>query len=106
MKEIKLVIDGKQYIKRSFTTGDWLALLEIADKAAKNEVSYAQLTEMRIEFIAKVMDISESELKEKADFAEIMNAYRDIDLELTSVFLGTPLKRTAAGGVEVAGMRK
>ena len=47
-----------------------------------------------------------TELKEKADFAEIMNAYRDIDLELTSVFLGTPLKRTAAGGVEVAGMRK
>ena len=101
MKEIKLVAGKKTYIKDKLTVNDWLDILDIAEKTSKDKIDSKALTNQRIKFIAKTFGISIEEINSECDFADIMNAYREIDLELTSAFLGTPLKRTATGGVEI-----
>lgn len=107
MKEIKLTVGGKVYKKNKLTTGDWLKVLEIAEEATKaidgeSKLTNTDITMSRISFLADVFELSKEELINGADFSEAMEAYRAIDLELTSAFLGTPLKRTAVGGVEIA----
>ena len=106
MKEVKLKVGDKTYKKNKLTTGDWLKMLEIAQEASKvangeSKQTHRDITMARIQFLANVFDISQEELVSNADFGEVMDAYRAIDLELTSVFLGMPLRRTAVGGVEV-----
>ena len=106
MKEIKITVGKKTYAKNKLTLQDWYNILDIADKTSKEKIDSREISKLRVEFISKTFGISFEELTNECDFEDIMNAYREIDLELTSAFLGTPLKRTAAGGVEVANPQK
>lgn len=111
MKEIVINCGDKKLTKSRLTTGDWYRLLDIAEgmlKAVEGKTSKtnADITNERIEFLAKAFNVSESELLETADFSDLMRAYHTLDLELTSAFLGTPLQKTAAGVVEASNQLK
>ncbi len=104
MREIKITIDGKEYVKDKWTLRDWMSLLQVAQKVSEvkdKENMNKEISMERARFISNVFQIPEEKVYNHMDFEEMMDIYREVDLTLTSAFLGTPLKRTATGGVEI-----
>lgn len=104
MREIKITIDGKEYVKNKWTLRDWMQLLQVAQKVSEVKDKDDMNKEISIErarFISNVFKIPEEKVYNHMDFEEMMDIYREVDLTLTSAFLGTPLQRTATGGVEI-----
>lgn len=89
MKEIKIVIDGKDYVKKGFTGEDWLRLLDYIE-AAGDKILTKQFFDARYDFLSDVMKIDRKKL-EKADLEEVTAAFKEIESGISSAFFGTPV---------------
>lgn len=89
MKEFKIVVDGKEYVKKGLTGEDWLRLLDYVEAAGEKVLS-RQFFDARYDFISDVMKIDRNKL-EKADLEEVTTAFKEIESGITSAFFGMPV---------------
>lgn len=89
MKEIKIVVDSKEYTKTRFTGEDWLLMLDYVE-AAGDKILTKQFFDARYDFLSDVMKVDRKKL-EKADLEEVSIAFREIEKGITNAFFGTPV---------------
>lgn len=89
MQEIKIVVDGKEYVKTKYTGEDWLHMLDYIEGAG-DQVTGKEFFNARYKFMSDVMKIPEDKLL-KADLEEVTQAFRTIEKSLSEAFFGTPV---------------
>ena len=86
MKEIKLAVNGKEYIKNRFTGRDWLRMLDYTEAAGNNPVS-REFFDARYDVVSDMMNVPREEL-EKAELEEVTRIFKEIEREITAAFFG------------------
>lgn len=98
MKEIKLTVEGKDYIKNKFTGEDWLRMLDYIEAAGEAPIT-KQFFDARYDAVSDMMKIPRDKLI-KADLEEVTAAFKALEEGLTSAFFGIQASRTVASTPE------
>lgn len=94
MKEVKLTVCGKEYVKSKYTGEDWLRMLDYI-AAAGDEITGKAFFDARYAFISDVMKIPLDMLIKEADLGEVTQAFRTIENDISEAFFGTPVLQKA-----------
>lgn len=98
MKEVKIVIDGKEYAKTHPMVKDWRNLVEYqAKNNGKNMMLDEGPLDDAIHLIAEYIDAPEQEIKEKCTLDVIISAFRLIDDNILEAFIGVDTEKNAEG---------
>lgn len=98
MKEVKIVIDGKEYAKTHPMVKDWRNLVEYqAKNNGKNMMLDEGPLDDAIHLIAEYIDAPEQEIKEKCTLDVIISAFRLIDDNILEAFIGVDPEKNAEG---------
>ena len=87
MREVKLVLAGKEYIKLKPAVGDWLNNLGAAEKIeGKNLLIDKTAVEMVFELLASYLNAPIELLKSHDDLQELLTAYNIMEKTNLEVF--------------------
>ena len=91
MKEVKIVIDGKEYIKDRFTGEDWLRMLDYIEAAGDKPLA-KEFFDARYDAVSDMMNIPKDKLL-KAKLEEVTEVFKMIEKEITQAFFGIPAEK-------------
>lgn len=91
MKELRLKIGDKEYVKDRFTGEDWLRMLDYIEAAGKAPVT-KQFFDARYDAVSDMMKIPRDKLV-KADLEEVTAVFKGLEEGLASAFFGIPASR-------------
>lgn len=98
MKDIKIVIDKKEYCNKPLTVGDWLLSVEFAEKYADKNVLIDRAAGLAaMDLLAEHLGAPAEEMKKKCALTDIMQAWREYRENIVEAFVGTPAVKNAEG---------
>ncbi len=98
MKDIKIVIDKKEYCNKPLTVGDWLLSVEFTEKYADKNVLIDKAAGLAaMDLLAEHLNAPVEEMKKQCALADIMQAWRDYNANIIEAFVGTPTAKNVEG---------